>query len=112
MRSNQEQGQGAQAQAILDQLVEEGARVRAFDPIASPILAKTPRTGVDYCDDEYEVATGSDALVIATEWNQFRGLDRDRLRDLLAAPVVIDLRNVYEPEKMRERGFEYTGVGR
>jgi len=100
------------AMAILDQLVDEGARVRAFDPVASPILAKSPRTGVDYCEDEYEVAAGSDALVIATEWNQFRGLDLGRLKELLAGPVVIDLRNVYEPEMMRERGFKYTGVGR
>lgn len=100
------------AMAILDQLVDEGARVRAFDPIALPIVARSPRSGVDYCEDEYDVAQGSDALVLATEWNQFRGLDLDRLKELLASPTVIDLRNVYEPETMRERGFDYTGVGR
>ena len=83
-----------------------------FDPIALPIVAKSPRSGVDYCEDEYAVAQGSDALVLATEWNQFRGLDLDRLKALLASPTVIDLRNVYEPETMRERGFDYTGVGR
>ena len=100
------------AMAILDQLVDEGAQVRAFDPIALPIVSRSPRAGVDYCEDEYEVARGSDALVIATEWNQFRGLDLNRLKELLASPTLVDLRNVYEPETMRERGFEYTGVGR
>jgi UDPglucose 6-dehydrogenase len=100
------------AMAILDQLVDEGAKVRAFDPIALPIVSKSPRPGVDYCEDEYEVAKGSDALVLATEWNQFRGLDLNRVKELLASPTVIDLRNVYEPETMRERGFDYTGVGR
>jgi UDPglucose 6-dehydrogenase len=100
------------AMAILDQLVDEGAKVRAFDPIALPIVSKSPRAGVDYCEDEYQVAQGSDALVLATEWNQFRGLDLARLKELLANPTVIDLRNVYEPALMRERGFSYTGVGR
>jgi UDPglucose 6-dehydrogenase len=100
------------AMAILDQLVDEGARVRAFDPIALSIVSETPKAGVDYCEDEYEVAKGSDALVIATEWNQFRGLDMNRLKELLSSPTVIDLRNVYEPERMRERGFDYVGVGR
>ena len=100
------------AMAILDQLVDEGAKVRAFDPIALPIVSKSPRAGVDYCEDEYQVAQGSDALVLATEWNQFRGLDLDRVKELLASPTVVDLRNVYEPAVMRERGFNYTGVGR
>ena len=56
--------------------------------------------------------TGPTRWCIATEWNQFRGLDLERLKKLLASPMVVDLRNVYEPATMRERGFEYTGVGR
>jgi UDPglucose 6-dehydrogenase len=100
------------AMAILDRLVEQGARVRAFDPIALPIVSRTSRSGVSYCEDEYDVARGADALVIATEWNQFRGLDLNRVKELLTSPTLIDLRNVYEPETMRERGFDYTGVGR
>jgi UDPglucose 6-dehydrogenase len=100
------------ALGILDRLIEEGARVRAYDPVAVPILSRNPKKGVEYCADEYEAAEGAVALVLATEWNQFRGLDFDRIKERLASPVVIDLRNVYEPDQMRERGFEYTGVGR
>jgi UDPglucose 6-dehydrogenase len=68
--------------------------------------------GVDYCEDAYEVADGSDALVLLTEWNQFRMLDMAKIKSLLRAPVVIDLRNIYEPEAMREMGFTYVCVGR
>src|SRR6185295_17001972 len=98
--------------AVLDGLVAEGARVQAYDPIGMPIAATVPRDRVTYCDDEYRAAAGADALVVATEWNQFRALDADRLRAALKAPVVVDLRNIYEPEAMRAKGFAYTCVGR
>jgi UDPglucose 6-dehydrogenase len=68
--------------------------------------------GVVYCEDEYDAATGTDAVVLATEWNQFRGLDVERLKTLMRAPVLFDLRNVYEPAAMRERGVRYDSVGR
>jgi UDPglucose 6-dehydrogenase len=100
------------AMAILDGMLAAGARVQAYDPIAMPIAAASPREGVQYCDDEYQAATGCDALVVATEWNQFRALDADRLRVTLKSPVVVDLRNIYEPEAMRAKGFHYTCVGR
>ena len=100
------------AMAILDRLVQEGARVRAFDPEAMEIVSRKPRSGVDYCKDEYDAAEGADVLVLATEWNQFRGLDFDRLKRLLKRAFIVDLRNIYEPSTMREKGFEYTGVGR
>jgi UDPglucose 6-dehydrogenase len=100
------------AMIILDRLTEEGAEVRAYDPVALSVVEGEKRKGVAACEDEYEAAKGADALVIATEWNQFRGLDVDRLMQLLARPVVVDLRNVYEPDAMRQRGFDYTGVGR
>jgi UDPglucose 6-dehydrogenase len=77
-----------------------------------PIAQQTQRTGVRYCEDEYQAASQADALVVATEWNQFRALDADRLRSVLKAPVVVDLRNVYEPDTMRAKGFEYSCVGR
>jgi len=67
---------------------------------------------VRYCDDEYQAASGTDALVVATEWNQFRALDADRLRATVSKPVIVDLRNIYEPETMRGKGFAYTCVGR
>jgi len=100
------------AMAILDGMVEAGAKVRAYDPIAMPIASQSPREGVRYCGDEYEAASGADALVVATEWNQFRALDADRLRSVMKAPVIVDLRNVYEPETMRAKGFAYSCVGR
>jgi len=98
--------------AILDGMLAEGAKVQAYDPIGMPIAAQTPREGVRYCDDEYQAASGTDALVVATEWNQFRALDVDRLRAAVKNPVIVDLRNVYEPETMRGKGFTYSCVGR
>ncbi len=65
-----------------------------------------------FATDEYDAVGGADALVILTEWNQFRSLDLARLKTALARPLVVDLRNVYEPEKIREAGFEYHSVGR
>jgi UDPglucose 6-dehydrogenase len=100
------------AMAILDALVAAGARVRAFDPVGMRVAAVTPRPGVTYCEDEYGAARGAEALVVATEWNQFRALDLDRLKTELAEPVVVDLRNVYDPAAMRARGFRYSCIGR
>jgi UDPglucose 6-dehydrogenase len=97
---------------ILDGLLAAGAEVRAYDPVALPLVAQEPRANTVFCADEYEAADGAEALIIATEWNQFRGLSFDRLKDAMSKPVIIDLRNVYEPETMRSRGFEYTCVGR
>ena len=97
---------------IVQGLMAEGAAVRAFDPEAIENARELLPEGVTYCADAYDAATGADCLVILTEWNQFRSLDLARLRQLLARPLVIDLRNVYEPEKMAEAGFEYRCVGR
>ena len=74
---------------------------------ARPLLS-----GVTFCEDPYDCATGADALVIVTEWDQFRALDFDRVKEALAVPVVVDLRNIYRPEDMRRRGFHYVSVGR
>ena len=98
--------------AILEGLLEAGASVRVFDPVVNTIVSRDPRPGVEYSKDEYAAATGADALVLATEWNQFRSLDFGKMKELLARPVLIDLRNIYGPQRMREQGFEYTGVGR
>ncbi|MCP3978813.1 MAG: UDP-glucose/GDP-mannose dehydrogenase family protein [bacterium] len=100
------------AMAILDGLLAGGARVQAYDPVAIPLVRDEARDGVTYCADEYEAAQGTDGLVLATEWNQFRGLDFARLKDSMSHPLIVDLRNIYEPSRMRERGFDYTGVGR
>jgi UDPglucose 6-dehydrogenase len=97
---------------ILDAMLEEGAKVQAFDPVGMTIAAQTERKGMTYCDDEYQAAAGADVLVVATEWNQFRALHTDRLKTAMKAPVMVDLRNVYEPDAMRAKGFTYTCVGR
>ena len=96
---------------IVQGLLERGAVVRAYDPVAMREAAKV-LTQVSYADDEYEAVTDADALVFVTEWNQFRALDMARIRDLMRAPRIADLRNIYDPADMRELGFEYVGVGR
>lgn len=97
---------------ILDGLIARGAAVRTFDPEGMEIAARTERTATTYCENEYDAIEGADALVVATEWNQFRGLDTKRIKSLLRDPLVIDLRNIYEPERMEAEGFRYHGVGR
>jgi len=93
-------------------LVDGGAAVRAYDPVAMDNARPLLPEGVQYCTDSYDAAQGADLLVIVTEWNQFRSLDLERIRSLLARPAVVDLRNLYQPEKMRESGFEYEAMGR
>lgn len=101
----------APAQEIIRGLLERGAKVRAYDPVAIEETAKV-LSEVEYAEDEYEAVKDADALVIVTEWNQFRALDMKRIRDLMKAPRIADLRNIYEPADLRELGFEYVGVGR
>lgn len=96
---------------IIEVLLKRGAVVRAYDPVAMD-EAKKVLNGIDYATDEYDAIKDADALVIITEWNQFRALDMERVKSLLKAPKIADLRNIYEPEDMRELGFEYIGVGR
>ncbi len=101
----------APALALVTALQDMGARVRAFDP-AGMRQAMSLLQDVTYCGDPYDCADGADAIVIVTEWEQFRALDLVRLRDLMACPVVVDLRNVYRPEEMHRHGFAYCSVGR
>jgi UDPglucose 6-dehydrogenase len=96
---------------IIKLLLKEGANIRCFDPLAMDNTKKI-FPNLTYCQDEYETAQQSDALVIATEWNQFRNLDLLRIKEFLKTPILIDLRNLYEPEKVKELGFIYEGVGR
>jgi UDPglucose 6-dehydrogenase len=96
---------------IVHGMIERGASVRAFDPVAME-ESRHYINGVEYAADEYDAIKDADAMVIVTEWNQFRALDMDRVKSLLRSPKIADLRNVYEPEDMRELGFEYVGVGR
>ena len=96
---------------IVHRLIEKGASVSAFDPVAMD-EAKHFINGIEYAEDEYEAITGADAMVIVTEWNQFRALDLCKVKSLLKAPKIADLRNIYEPADVRALGFEYVGVGR
>ena len=96
---------------IIDALLDRGAHVRAFDPAAMdecrPLWPQ-----VKFCETAYEAAQEADGMVILTEWNQFRALDLGRLHQLLRRPLIVDLRNIYEPIKMAAAGFEYISVGR
>lgn len=96
---------------IIRKLMKEGAKVRAFDPVAMPGARRILRK-VDYCSDPYEVAEGAHALVIATEWNEFRMLDLKKIRRSMAVPLLVDCRNIYDPFAMQALGFNYVGVGR
>ena len=98
--------------AIIEELVKRGARVRAFDPVAISEAAKVLPAEVAYATDEYDAVKDADALVFMTEWNQFRALDMNRIRSLMASPNIADLRNIYQPTALRELGFAYVGVGR
>ena len=96
---------------IIRKLQDRGARIRCYDPQAME-NARRELKDVTFCSDPYDTAKECHGLVLCTEWNEFRMLDLDRLRQLLAAPVMIDLRNIYGPEEMIRRGYSYTGVGR
>lgn len=98
----------APAVSIANMLIQEGATVRAYDPIANPGELK----GVELCDDAYAVADGANAVVIVTDWNEFKQLDMQRLLKKMQNPVLIDGRNIYDPGEMKEAGFKYRGVGR
>ena len=96
---------------IIPALIDAGATVRAFDP-EGMIEAKEMLPGVEWCEEAYATMDGADVLSIITEWNAFRGLDLDRVKSLLKAPIMVDLRNVYEPSEMAEAGFDYHCIGR
>lgn len=101
----------APAIGIIKSLLDDEAVVRAYDPVAKSEAMKV-LPDIVYADDEYAAVNGADALVFVTEWNQFRALDMTRIRDLMKSPKIADLRNIYDPDDMREMGFEYVGVGR
>src|SRR6476619_3970214 len=92
-------------------LLDMGAKVRAHDPVGME-QARNELPDIQYCDDPYECVKGADAMVIVTEWVQYRALDLERLKREMAQPVVVDLRNIYRPEDMAAHGFTYDSVGR
>ena len=96
---------------LITGLCDMGAKVRAFDP-ASMKEARRELPDIEYCENAYACAEGADALVIVTEWVQFRALDLQRLKRIMKQPVMVDLRNVYPPTEMAELGFLYSSIGR
>jgi len=96
---------------IIKGLQQKGAKIRAYDPQAME-NAKLIFDDIEYCDDAYQTAQDADALVIATEWNEFRALNLNKISAALRQPVVVDLRNVYDPKRMKSGGFRYVSVGR
>jgi len=97
---------------IVSRLVSDGAILRVFDPegmeAAKPLLP----AGVTYCKDAMDAVAGADALVVVTEWNEFRALSPARLKNAMAGTIIVDLRNIYDPIAMRQAGFVYHGIGR
>jgi UDPglucose 6-dehydrogenase len=110
-KPNTDDMRDAPSLAIIPALQAAGATVQAFDPEGMG-EARHMLKDVDFKDDPYAVAETADALVIITEWDQFRALDLDRIKLLMKAPVLVDLRNIYKPADMRARGFDYSSVGR
>lgn len=97
--------------SIIERLQAKGVLVQAYDPAAIE-EAKKVLKNVKFMTDAYETAKDADCLVFMTEWNQFRNLDMERIKSLMKTPAIADLRNIYEPVKMREMGFQYVGMGR
>jgi len=95
---------------LISHLLAQGARVRAYDPEAMHEIGRL-FSGVELCKDAYEACEGSDVLAIVTEWNEFRMLDLPRVKQVLNAPKMVDMRNIYEPDSVRAAGFEYWGIG-
>jgi UDPglucose 6-dehydrogenase len=96
---------------VVPALLDAGATIKAYDPEAMEEAAKL-LDGITYCKDAFGALEGADAMVLLTEWNEFRGLNLKRVKESLKSPVIVDLRNVYEPSEMREKGFEYSCIGR
>lgn len=96
---------------IIEGIQREGAKIKAFDPVAMD-KAKKILKDVEYCHNAYEVAQDSDCLVVLTEWNEFRELDMERIKEGLKNPVIIDGRNIYDPERMKKMGISYVCIGR
>jgi UDPglucose 6-dehydrogenase len=91
--------------------IAEGARVKGYDPVSMHVAGRM-MPNVQMCDDPYSVAEGADALVVCTEWNEFKQLDLTRVKSLMKQAVVVDGRNLYDPKRMADLGFTYRGVGR
>jgi UDPglucose 6-dehydrogenase len=110
-KPNTDDMRDAPSLTIAQLLLQAGAKVRAYDPVAMTV-ARPLMSDVEMCPDPYELARGCDALMVITEWNEFKQLDLSRLKELMNQPVILDGRNIYEPAMMKQAGFRYRGLGR
>jgi len=111
-KQNTDDVRDSPAITIINELLKEGAIIKAYDPQAMGNARRIFGNKILYCKDEYEAANNSDILVIVTDWNQFRGLDLQRIKQIMKGPILADLRNVLDPVAVKENGFLYEGVGR
>jgi UDPglucose 6-dehydrogenase len=98
--------------AIIEALLKAGAKLHVHDPVALPEAQKRFGRALKYHDNNYATLKGAEALVVATEWNEFRRPDFDRMKTLMKKPVIFDGRNIYEPARLQEKGFTYYGIGK
>jgi len=110
-KPNTDDMRDAPAITLAEKLQAAGVSVRAYDPVAMEI-ARPLLPGVEMCGDPYCMAEGCDALMVVTEWNEFKQLDLEKVRDLMRSPYIFDGRNIYDPAVMSKLGFHYRGVGR
>ncbi|MDY0872578.1 UDP-glucose dehydrogenase family protein [Dongia rigui] len=110
-KPNTDDMRDAPSLVIIPELLKRGAKIQAHDPVGTE-EARKHMPDIDYCEDPYQTMVGADALVIVTEWNSYRALDLAKVKKLLKAPIVIDLRNIYRPDEMAQFGFNYTSLGR
>ena len=110
-KPNTDDMRDAPAAEVIHLLQNEGARIKAYDPVAMEV-ARSVLNNVTYCANPYEVAEGSDALVVMTEWNEFKHLDMAWIKKAMHQPIIIDGRNIYDVEEMQSLGFVYRGMGR
>ncbi len=111
-KPNTDDMRDAKSAEVVALLQEAGAKIKAYDPVATENARRLLPRGVTYCASPYEAAEKADALALITEWNEFKFLNLERLRSLMRRPVIFDGRNLYEPDRMRRLGFEYHSIGR
>jgi len=111
-KPNTDDTREAPSLTIIDMLLKEGVTLKVYDPEAMQDMKKRIGSVVKYVDSNYDALKGSEALLLLTEWNEFRRPDFDRIKSLLKSPVIFDGRNIYNPKLMREKGFVYYGIGR
>src|SRR5512135_1121746 len=110
-KPNTDDMRDAPALEVIDLIEADGGHVQAYDPVAMQV-ARQLKPGLELTVNPYECGAGCDAIVLMTEWNEFKQLDLRRLKNLMKSPVIVDARNIYEPEQMADMGFSYRGIGR